>query len=181
VWHLFGQSQYFDKSTLLIFDIQRDAAGVHLGVCWHEHCHRLEIQSFDHRLVTLPRPWVCIEVLVGSKLSRVYKERNDDDIVFLLGMLHLRTVRSLFPIEGSALCTQAKVASVESAHCGHQANGEALQQNLVSPYAEFRDCPENLHLPPNAQGWMTQASWQSNTLFAPILLSGTKRSILSPA
>jgi hypothetical protein len=158
--HLFRQSKYFNKSSLLIFHIERDNMGVNLSVCWYEDCDRLEIQSFDHRLVSLPCPWACIEVLFGSKLSRIYKERND--IIFLLGMLHLRTVRRPFPIEGSALCTQVDVANVESAHHGHQANGEALQENVASSCVEYRDVEENLHLLPNAQGWMTRAAWPSH-------------------
>ena len=69
--------------------------------------------------------------------------------------------------------TQTNVAGVEGTHCGHEANGKALEENIASPCAELRHRPEDLHLLETGRGseGVLKDGGRGKGTFAPMLVT----------
>ena len=69
-----GKSINADKCTRIV---------IHFFWFWVEN--QICAKAFTQRTVSFKISWVCLQILIWSKLSRIYKIRNYYNIIFLAG------------------------------------------------------------------------------------------------
>ena len=100
--------------------------GIHFARGWRKD--EVGAFAFRHLAVTFQSPGICSVVFRRSKLCRIDKDGDDDEIVFCPGCLD----------EGS-------VSFMKSAHGGHKTNGFSFFLDAADLISKFLCCVTDVH------------------------------------